>query len=515
MKTLAELLRWHAGYHPDWVALEYGERRTTFAELDCRASQVANALVHAGVQPGERVCVLDQSHDHFFETLFGIAKAGAVYTPLNWRLAPPEMAYLIEDAEARVLLVGSLFTDAIRAVEADLIRSRSIICYADAHDHWQSYVAWRDAAPADDPHREGAQDDTVWQLYTSGTTGQPKGAEITNRNLLAAVANGLLSGITISPAKRGLVCLPLYHIAGAGYAMSLFYGGMTIVVADVFDPDGILRLIAEREITQSFLVPTMINFLLERPACSDTDFRSLEVIFYGASPIPTDQLERAMNRFGCSFIQTYGLTETTGAVCYLSAHDHVPGTERLRSAGRAAFGVDIRVVDTDGAVCPTGQSGEVVIRGDTVMKGYWNQPEATREAIVDGWLHTGDAGYFDADGYLYIHDRVKDIIITGAENVYPAEVESVLADHPAVLDVAVIGVPDDRWGEAVKAVVQLRPGRKATEEELIGHCRARIARYKCPKSVDFADSIPRNPTGKVLKRKLREHYWGDRTRRVN
>jgi acyl-CoA synthetase (AMP-forming)/AMP-acid ligase II len=259
----------------------------------------------------------------------------------------------------------------------------------------------------------------------------------------------------------------------------------------------------------------MINFLLERPACADTDFRSLDVIFYGASPIPTDQLERAMDRFGCSFIQTYGLTETTGAVCYLSAHDHVPGTERLRSAGRPAFGIDIRVVDTDGAVCPTGQVGEVVIRGDAVMKGYWNQPEATREAIVDSWFHTGDAGYFDRDGYLYIHDRVKDIIITGAENVYPAEVESVLAEHPAVLDVAVIGVPDDRWGEAVKAVVQLRPGREATEEELIGHCRARIARYKCPKSVDFSDSIPRNPTGKVLKRKLREHYWGDHTRRVN
>jgi long-chain acyl-CoA synthetase len=515
MRTLAELARWRAGYHPDRVALEYAGRHTTYAELDRRASRVANALIRVGVRPGDRVCVLDQGHDHFFETIFGIAKAGAVYTPMNWRLAPPEMAYLVEDAGARVLFAGPLFADAIRSIESRLTSLSTIVCYADADERWQPYERWRDAAPADDPRRDADEDGSVWQLYTSGTTGKPKGAELTNRNLFAALGNGMLSGVRVAPGDRGLVCLPLYHIGGAGYALGLFYAGMTIVVANAFDPGGILRLIEERRVRQSFLVPTMLNFLLSHPACAQTDLSSLETIVYGASPIPTDLLERAIARFGCSFIQAYGLTETTGAICYLPAADHVPGSDRLRSAGRPALGVEVRVLDAAGGVCGPGEVGEIVIRGDAVMKGYWNQPVATREAIVDGWLRSGDAGCFDADGYLYLHDRVKDMIVSGAENVYPAEVERVLAEHPAVLDVGVIGVPDDRWGEAVKAVVQRRPGHEVTEGELIAHCKARLAHFKCPKSVDFTDAIPRNPTGKVLKLELRERYWGGRTRRVN
>ena len=515
MKTLGELIRWRAGQHPGRVALEYEGRQTTYAELDRRASQVAAALIAAGAQPGDRVCVLDQGHDYFFETIFGIAKAGAVFTPVNWRLAPPEMASLIEDAQAPVLLVGPAFAGAIESVEAGLRTVRTIVCFADSHPRWQPYPTWRDTAPADDPQRDAGEHDTVWQLYTSGTTGRPKGAEITNRNLFTVLANGIISGLKVSPGDCGLVCLPLYHIGGAGYAVSLLYGGMTLVIANVFDPDGILRLIETRHIKQSFLVPTMINFLLQMPSAATADLSSLETIIYGASPIPTDVLERAIQRLGCSFIQAYGLTETTGAICYLSADDHVPGHERLRSAGRPALGIEIRIMDSKGRICGPGEVGEVVVRGDAVMKGYWNQPEATREAIVDGWFHTGDAGYFDADGYLFIHDRVKDMIVSGAENVYPAEVESALFDHPAVLDAAVVGVPDAHWGEAVKAVVQLRPGHTATEDELIEHCKARIARYKCPKSVEFADVLPRNPTGKLLRRELRERYWKDRDRRVN
>lgn len=515
MRTVAELIRWRARQHPDRVALEYAGRETTYAALDRHASQVASALLRSGVQPGDRVCVLDHGHDHFFETVFGIAKAGAVYTPVNWRLAPREMAGLIADARARVLLVGPAFAEAVGVVEQRFAGVDTIVCYADAHDRWQSYTAWRDAAPATDPHGDASEEDTAWQLYTSGTTGMPKGVEITHRNLFNVSANGLMTGPSVAPGDRGLVCLPLYHIGGSGYALRLFYGGLTLVIASLFDPEKILRLIEERRIRQAFLVPTMINFLLHAPSCAATNFSSLETIVYGASPISPDLLERAIARFGCSFIQAYGLTETTGAICYLSAQDHVPGSERLKSAGQPAFGIDIRVMDTSGAFCTPGDVGEIVVRGDAVMKGYWNQPEATRAAIVDGWFHTGDAGYFDADGYLYMYDRIKDMIVSGAENIYPAEIESVLAEHPAVLDVAVIGVPDDRWGEAVKGVVMLRPGQHATESELIAHCRSRIAGYKCPKSVDLSDSIPRSPTGKLLKRELRERYWGNRIRRVN
>ncbi|MBI4518105.1 MAG: fatty acid--CoA ligase [Deltaproteobacteria bacterium] len=515
MRTVAELIRWRAKQHAERVALEYAGRWTTYAELDRRANQVANALVRCGVQPGEHVCVLDHNHAHMFETIFGIAKAGAVFTPINWRLAPPEMAFLINDGKARVVFAGPSFSAALGSIEQQLDTAGTIVCYAEAHERWQPYETWRDAAATTDPRHDGGEDDTAWQLYTSGTTGTPKGAEITHRNLLTVLANGLLPGISVTPGERALVCLPLYHIGGAGYALTLLYAGMTAVVANVFDPAQILRLLEERRITQAFLVPTMINFLLQTPACAATDFSALKTIIYGASAIPVDLLERALAGFGCSFVQAYGLTETTGAICYLPAADHLPGSARLKSAGQPAFGIDIRTVNASGDLCSPGEVGEIVVRGDAVMKGYWNQPEATRAAIVDGWFHTGDAGYFDDAGYLYIHDRVKDMIVSGAENIYPAEVERVLAQHPAVFDVAVIGVPDERWGEAVKAVVQLRPGAQASESELIAHCRGRIADYKCPKSVDFCAVIPRNPSGKALKRELREPYWRNRSRRVN
>ncbi len=515
MKTLAELIRWRAAQHPDCIALEYEQRSTTYAELDRRANRVANALIQNGVRPGERVCVLDLGHDHFFETIFGIAKAGAVFTPVNWRLAPTEIAYVIEDARARLLFVGPAFAEAVHTIKERLKSPLTIVCYAASHDVWPTYEAWRDSAVDSDPHSEADEQDAVWQLYTSGTTGNPKGVEITHHNLFSGLASGLLTGVKLTPGDRALVCLPLYHIGGAGYAVNLVYSGMTIVIANLFDPAGVLRLIEERQIKQSFLVPTMLNFLLQDPTCGEVDFGSLETIFYGASPMPTELLERAIDRFDCSFIQAYGLTETTGAVCFLSAEDHAGAGARLRSAGRPAFGVDIRVVDSSGDTCPTGEVGEILIRGGSVMKGYWNQPEASREAVVDGWFHSGDAGYFDTDGYLYIHDRIKDMIVSGAENIYPAEVESVLFKHPAVLDAAVVGVPDERWGEAVKAVVQLRPGSAADEADLIEHCRRHIAAYKCPKSVDFAESLPRNPTGKLLKRELRERYWAGYSRRVN
>ena len=280
-------------------------------------------------------------------------------------------------------------------------------------------------------------------------------------------------------------------------------------------PGEILDLIQRERINHAFFVPALLNVLLQHPDSAKTDFGSLRSVLYGASPIPADLLAASIETFGCKFIQAYGLTETSGAIVLLPASDHVPGSPRLASCGLPVFGSQVKVVDPDGRECAPGDVGEIVMRGPMIMKGYYNRPEATAESIRDGFFHSGDAGYMDQDGYLYIHDRVKDMIVSGGENVYPAEVESAIFDHEAVADVAVIGVPDDRWGETVKAVVVLKPGRSLEERSLIDFCKSRIAGFKCPSSVDFVAELPRNPTGKILKRELREPYWKGKERRVN
>ena len=515
MKTVAELLRWRARQHPERPALLHAGRSTSYAELDRGASRVANALVAAGVRPGDRVCVVDKGHDAFFELLFGIAKAGAVFTPVNWRLAPPELAYVIRDAGAPLLVVGHEFADAIASVEAQLGKVRTILRFESGPERWPAYEAWRDAAAHADPRRDRAEDETAWQLYTSGTTGHPKGAEITHRNLFTTMEAGLQGFGGLAAGGVGLICMPLYHIGGTGYALCLFHAGMTLVVQRQFEPGETLRLLSQERVNHAFLVPAMLNFLLQHPDCARSDFSHLRTILYGASPIPEELLRQSIERFGCDFVQAYGLTETTGAVVLLSAEEHRSGGDRLRSCGKPTFGTDLRVVDSEGRECGTREVGEIVVRGPAVMKGYWNLPDATRNAVRDGWFHTGDAGYFDEEGLLYIHDRVKDMIVSGGENIYPAEVESVLFAHPAVADAAVIGVPDPRWGEAVKGVVVIHPGASASGEEILAFCRGKIAGYKIPKSIDLVDSLPRNPTGKILRRELRERYWAGHERRVN
>jgi acyl-CoA synthetase (AMP-forming)/AMP-acid ligase II len=515
VRTVAEILRWRTAQHPDRVALWHQARETRFAELDRRASQVANALLAAGIRPGERVCVLDKGHDAFFEVLFGAAKAAAVFTPVNWRLAPPEIAFVVDDAEAPILFVGDAFADAVASLQEKLPRLRRVVSFGAAREGWTPYAAFCDAAPDTDPRRDAGEDETAWQLYTSGTTGHPKGAELTHRNLLEVAGAGVLGFGGFASGDSALVCMPLYHIGGCGYALCALFGGARLVVTREANPAEILDLIESQRVNHAFLVPALLNSLLQQPRCATADLSSLRSVLYGASPIPEDLLRRAIERFGCGFVQAYGLTETTGAVVLLPAADHVVGSPRLRACGLPIFGAELRILAPDGRDCAPGEVGEIVIRGPQVMKGYWKRPEATAEAIRDGWFHSGDAGYRDDHGYLYIHDRVKDMIVSGGENVYPAEVESVLFAHPDVADVAVLGVPDERWGEAVKAVVVLRPGARADAQALIDHCQGRIAGYKRPRSVDFVDALPRNPTGKILKRELRERYWQGRDRRVH
>jgi acyl-CoA synthetase (AMP-forming)/AMP-acid ligase II len=340
--------------------------------------------------------------------------------------------------------------------------------------------------------------------------------QLTNANLLAFIEPCAREYVGLNQSDVGSIVLPMFHLLATSFGLTTFYaGGKNVILRDTV-PAEILRLIAEQRITVGVFVPALILFLLQTPGIAETDLSSLRLIVYGASPIPFELLRKAKETFKCKFVQGYGMTELSCGIAYLSAEDHESGNEqRLRSCGKAVNTAEMRVVDEEDNELPVGEVGEIIVRSPQIMKGYWNLPEETAQTIRGEWLYTGDAGYFDADGYLYIHDRVKDMIISGGENIYPAEIENALFGHPAVADVAVIGVPDDEWGEAVKAIIVKKPGIEVADTEIIAFAQERIARFKAPKSVDFVDAIPRNPTGKILKRQLREPYWQGRERRVN
>ena len=518
MQDLPELVRWRARVTPELSAIWFEGRELTYRALHLQSNRVANALLQYGIQPGDRICVLDQNHDMFFETIFGIAKAGAVFVPVNWRLAPPEIEYVVNDAEAKLLFVGGAFSEAVESVQGGLSSVNRIISYSEDRPGWDRFDTMRDAASDSDPQIRIDPSRTTWQLYTSGTTGHPKGAELTTSNLFSTYTFGPTLFGGMREGDSSLIAMPLYHIGGSGYALVSLIAGARLAVKREFHPVKALEIIQEEKVHYSFLVPAALLFMLQADPEGQFDLSSCKAVAYGASPIPEDLLRRSMERFGCEFFQVYGLTETSGAVSRLRFSDHHlsgPKTKLLRSCGQPLFGIDVRIADSEGRELPRSEIGEIAVRGPQIMKGYWHNPEATRQSIREGWFYTGDAGYMDEDGFIYIHDRVKDMIVSGGENVYPAEVESCLFEHPAVADVAVIGVPDDKWGEAVKAIVVLKPDVAATEEELIDFCREKIAGYKRPKSVDFVEVLPRNPTGKVLKRALREPYWEGKDRGVS
>ncbi|MCW5732173.1 MAG: fatty acid--CoA ligase, partial [Alphaproteobacteria bacterium] len=497
------------------TAIVHEGGRLSYAELDRRVSRVANGLIAAGIRPGARIALLDKNDPSFFELMLGAIRARAVLVPVNFRLAAPEVAYILKDARAEMLFVGPDFVGLVEGIRDGLEHVRHIVAIAGGHADWPAFDGWRDAADGRDPELGVSPEDVAVQMYTSGTTGHPKGAQLTHRNFLSLLPHAIERWGRWHEKDVVLVCMPLFHIAGSGWGIVGLYSGATNLLLREVDPALILQRIPEYRVTKILFVPAVILFLLETPGSAATDFSSLELITYGASPIPLPVLERAIAVFGCGFAQLYGLTETTGAITYLPPEDHgAHARERMKSCGRAMPGVELRIVDAAGKDLPPGEVGEVICRSPQVMKGYWNLADATARAIRDGWFHTGDAGYMDEDGYLYIYDRVKDMIVSGGENIYPAEVESAIFSHPAIADAAVIGVPDEKWGEAVKAVVVLRPDARLEAEELISFLRGRIAGFKVPKSVDFVGVLPRNPSGKLLKRELRRPYWEGRERQV-
>ena len=513
LRFLADIPTVHAAERGGHVAVQCEGRTLAYAELDRRAGQVAGLLAAAGAKPGDRVAWLGRSHEAFFEVFFGAARARVCLAPINARLAVPEIAFILQDSGADLFFVTPEFFAAAQLVVSQVDRPIRLIGVREPCEGFDSYEALRDAAPVPVATAPEAGDD-VLQLYTSGTTGLPKGVRLDNANYAAFLElRTQVEGFDYGPDDTVLIVMPLFHVAGTNISFSGLAAGGRVIVLPEFSPAAVLRLIEAERVAHIFLVPAMINMLLQAPEIEGADLSSLKSVAYGASPIGEAVLAAATARFGCGFIQFYGMTESTGAGTFLKPSEH--GGELLRSCGKAWPQMAVRILNEDGGEAAVGEIGEIAISGGMVMAGYWNRPEATAETVTpDRWLKTGDAGYSDENGYIFVHDRVKDMIVSGGENIYPAEVENAILGCPGVADAAVIGVPDERWGEAVKAIVVAAAGAAPDPKEVIAWARQRIAGFKAPKSVDFIDVLPRNASGKVLRRELRKPYWEGRSRNV-
>jgi long-chain acyl-CoA synthetase len=512
--TIADVIRRQAEERGDQPALTFADRTVTYGDLHDRSNRVAQALMAEGVGPHERVAYIDKNSVEFFEVLFGVAKMNAVNVAVNWRLSPPEMAHIVNDAEAKVLFVGDEFRDHLQAMRERLTSVKRVVVVgsapAGAGEAYEDWLAPRDAT---DPGVSAEPGDVALQLYTSGTTGLPKGAMLSNANL-GCVMTEIPPWWDVDADSVTLVCMPFFHIGGTAWALVGLHCGAHGIVVRQFEPAQVLAELGKGRITNAVLVPAMMQILIDLPESAGRDFSPLRTICYGASPITEQTLAAALETFGCNFVQGYGLTEVTGTLTVLPPEEHdAHGTRSylLRSAGRPLPWIEVRIVDPDtGKDRPPGEMGEVWTRSAQNMKGYWKMPQETADVLTaDGWLRTGDGGYLDQKGYLFLTDRIKDMIVTGAENVAPAEVESVIAGFPGVADVAVIGVPHAKWGETVKAIVVAASETDIEADDILAFARQRLATFKCPTSVDFVAALPRNASGKVLKRELRELYAND------
>lgn len=516
--NLAGIIRAHGTERESKTALVLGDKTLTWGQLYARSCQMSQALRTAGIGPQDRVAYLDKNSIEHFELIYGCAMLNAVSVDINWRLAPPEVAHIVNDSEAKVFIVGPDFVPIVDAIADQLTHAKTIVVIG-GHPKYEDYEVFINRQKAQDPGVEAGPDDVAFQLYSSGTTGRPKGVMLTSNNFFALLP--MAKDIwMLTPDSVNLVAMPLFHIGGGGWATAGQYVGASSIIVREIDPVALVKLFGQHRITHGFVVPALLQYTLMVPDIDKADFSSLKLILYGASPISDEVLAGSIKAYKCKFMQVYGLTETTGVVTLLSPEDHDlngPNKHRLRSCGKPAPGVELRIVDIETRKdVPLGEVGEIWLRSLQVMKGYWKMPEATADAIVEGgWFRSGDAGYLDSDGYCYIFDRVKDMIVSGGENIYPAEVENALMGHPAIADVAVIGVPDEKWGEVPKAIVVRKKDVAVTEKEIIDFARTKIAGFKCPKSVDWADALPRNPSGKILKKDLRAPFWEGRTRLVN
>jgi acyl-CoA synthetase (AMP-forming)/AMP-acid ligase II len=507
-RFLDERLAHWAATKPDDEALTYLDRTWTWAEWNDRVRRLAGALKEFGVKRGDVVAFLDKNHPACVETTLAAASLGAATAIINFRLAADELDYVLNDSDAKVVIVGAEFKPMIEKIRGDLTHVEHVIEVTPEGGDGDEYEALLAAATPVDRAADVEPGDVCIIMYSSGTTGRPKGVELTQANMIAHTLNAH-EGFEFDPGDKNMVSMPLFHVGGSSYVQFGIHDGVPSVMTR--DVDGLtLAGAILKGANRTFLVPAVLAQVLETGEDAVKLFGALKTYAYGASPMPLPLLRAALTAWpNTDFIQAYGLTELCGVISHLlpAAHRAQDHEERLTSAGTLVPNAEVRVVDPDTFKdVPAGEQGELWFRSPQLMKGYHNRPEATAEAITeDGWFRTGDIGRVDDGGYIFVEDRLKDMIISGGENIYSIEVERVLAEHPAVVDVAVIGVPDEKWGEVVKAVVSLEGD--ATEKELIAFCRERLAHYKCPKTVDIKDELPRNPTGKIMKKELRKPFW--------
>jgi acyl-CoA synthetase (AMP-forming)/AMP-acid ligase II len=501
---------------PDKTAIVFEGKRYTFSQLSERVNRLANGLLKLGVKKGDRVAFLQVNCNQCVETYFAVSKTGAIYLPLNFRAKEKELSYMLNTAEATILLAGDRYLPLVNSIRPEIKSLKHVVSIESKQADMLYYEDIISSSPADEVVTEIDEHDTTMLMYTAGTTGFPKGVMLSHNSFSIYVLENVTPADPES-AESNILTVPLYHVAGIQAMMAAIYGGRTLVMERQFEAQEWMELVQKEKANRAMMVPTMLKQLMDHPEFSKHDLSSLKVITYGAAPMPLPVIRKALEVFpGVSFINAFGQTETASTITALGPEDHIiSGTEeekekklkRLASIGRPMSDVEMKVVDESGKTLPPGEVGEILARGPRVMSGYWRDEEKTKKTIdKDGWVHTGDVGYMDEDGYYFLAGRSSDIIIRAGENISPEELENVIREHPKVEDVAVIGVPDETWGEEPRAVVIPKKGVKVTEEEIMEYCRQNLASFKRPRSVIFVDDLPRNPMGKLVKREIREKY---------
>ncbi|MTW87431.1 long-chain-fatty-acid--CoA ligase [Virgibacillus dakarensis] len=508
---IGDIPRRNSKLYPDKVAIIDGDVQMTYFYFNQRINSLANAVLSSGLRKGNRIAVLFKNGFQYLELYFAAAKAGTPIVPINFRVAEQELLEILLDSDPEILFFGEEFYPLVLNIKHKAVKIKQYICIEKSIQSTASYEDFIRNSPTTEPNILVNEDDIAILGYTGGTTGLPKGVMTTHRNVVTNCFQTALD-MKFHSGHRFLCVSPLFHAGGStGFLRFSLVGGSNVIV-NSSNPTQILRYIEEYNVTHTLLVPALILRFLQMPEIHDYNLSSLECIMYGTAPMPLEPLKKALNTFNCDFAQVYGSTETFTAISLLLQSDHVRNgsekeIERMKSAGRQVCGVEIKISDEHGKEVQVNETGEILVKGKNVMKGYWRRPELTSNVLRDGWYHTGDIGKMDELGYVYIVDRKKDMIISGGENIYPREVENVLFTHPAVTDCAVIGIPDESWGESVKALVVLKEGIDLTKGDLINYCKKHLASYKKPRSIEFVSTLNRTATGKIQKNKIRDQYW--------
>ncbi len=518
LQTLADTVAFHAQRQPQHVAIHCEDSAITYAQLHRESNRTAHALCAESLSPAARVAYFGKESEHYYDILFACAKSSAVLVPINWRLTANEVDHILRDSGAELLFVEKEFLDVASKLRFELPKLKAVVQLDQDHRRGAGFVDWKANHIDTDLYPRTGPNDPIVQIYTSGTTGLPKGVVLAHRSFFKvrdALAKHGLDWIDWRPGEVSLIGIPGFHIGGLWWATQGFNAGATNVAMRMFISRDAVDLIRRHGVTTTCLVPAMLQMMLAEPAVSHADFSSLRKVVYGGAPISETLLRQCLKTIGCEFVQIYGLTETGNTAVCLPSSEHVVGSPRAKAAGRPYPGVDLKIINEQGEPLPAGSIGEICIRTPARMLQYWGMPVETAKTLGNGYVHTGDAGRLDEDGFVYICDRIKDTIIIAGENVYPAEIENALSKHPDVVDSAVVGIPHERWGEATHAFVVLAQGHRRSPRELMLFLKGEIADFKIPASYEFIDRLPRNSSGKILRRILRDRFWKHMERKVN